>query len=127
MMKLNSSGDRLTMQKAVRSDFWASALVRRAEVGGANAVIARKGDVSAGVVLVKVARLDGTANLYVPALGPDGERIWLDLARQGVGPAEADVDAYVRRRVESDPDLWVVEIEDRQGRHFLTEPVDSSG
>ncbi|MET0547215.1 MAG: DUF1491 family protein [Caulobacterales bacterium] len=89
------------------------------------AVIARKGDVNAGAILVKVARLDGTANLYVPALGPDGDRIWLDLARQGVGPAEADVDAYIRRRADNDPDLWVVEIEDRQGRHFLTEPVDS--
>ncbi len=113
------------MQEAVRSDFWASALIRRAEVGGANAVIARKGDPSAGAVLVKVARLDGTGILYAPALGPDGARIWLNLERQGVGPAERDIDAYIERRVANDPDLWVVEIEDRQGRHFLTEPTDS--
>lgn len=113
------------MQEAVRSDFWASALIRRAETGGANAVVARKGDASAGVVLVKVARLDGTANLYAPALGPDGARLWLNLERQGVGPVERDVDAYIARRVKNDPDLWVVEVEDRQGRHFLTEPVES--
>jgi len=113
------------MQEAVRSDFWASALIRRAQSGGANAVVARKGDISAGAVLVKVARLDGSANLYAPALGPEGERIWLNLERQGIGPAEPDVDSYIARRVKSDPDLWVVEIEDRQGRHFLTEPVES--
>lgn len=124
-MSSNPKGYGLQMQKAVRSDFWASALVRRAESAGAMAVIARKGDVNAGAILVKVARLDGTAILYVPALGPDGDRIWIDLARQGVGPAEADVDAYIQRRADRDPDLWVVEVEDRQGRHFLTEPVDS--
>jgi hypothetical protein len=43
-----------------------------------------------------------------------------------LGEAEAHVDAYVRKRRESDPDLWVIEIEDRQGRHFLLEPVDEA-
>ncbi len=39
---------------------------------------------------------------------------------------EEDLDLYVERAVRVDPDLWVVEIDDRQGRHFLTEPVDES-
>jgi hypothetical protein len=38
--------------------------------------------------------------------------------------AEPDLDAYVERARRIDPDLWLVEIEDRQGRHFLTEPVE---
>jgi hypothetical protein len=43
---------------------------------------------------------------------------------QGIGPKEAAVDAYVARAKERDSDLWIIEIEDRDGRHFLTEPVE---
>lgn len=110
----------------LKTDFWASALIRRAEIGGAFAAVARKGDADAGAVLVKVARLDGRARLYAPARNGDGERIWLDLSAGQLGEVEQDIDAYVRKRVANDPDLWVVEVEDKHGRHFLEEPVDVS-
>ena len=56
----------------------------------------------------------------------EGERVFLDLIVQGVGPDEIEIDAYVSRARERDGDLWVVEIEDREGRHFLTEKVQTS-
>ena len=110
----------------LKTDFWASALIRRASGAGAFAGVVRKGDTDAGAVLVKVATLDGKARLYGPARDGEGERIWLDLSAGSLGNVEADVDAYVRKRAESDPDLWLIEIEDREGRHFLMEPVDST-
>lgn len=108
----------------LKTEFWASALIRRAEIGGAFAAVVRKGDSDAGAVLVKVATLDKRARLYAPARDGEGERIWLDLSAGSLGDDEADVDAAVRKRSQTDPDLWVIEIEDRQGRHFLTEQVD---
>ena len=37
---------------------------------------------------------------------------------------ETDLDRYIERAIRIDPDIWVVEVEDKDGRHFLTEPVE---
>lgn len=108
----------------LKTDFWASALIRRAQIGGAFAGVVRKGDTDAGAVMVKVATMDGKARLYGPARNGEGERIWLDLSAGPLGDVEADVDAHIRKRADTDPDLWVIEVEDKHGRHFLQEPVD---
>ena len=103
---------------------WVDALVRRAQVEGAAAFILQRGEESRGDVLIKVANLAGEARAYVPRTSMEGTRVFVDLEAQGVGPVEADVDAYVSRARDRDRDLWVVEVEDREGRHFLTEPIE---
>ena len=106
------------------TDIWVSALVRRVEQAGAYATVVRKGDPRAGAVLVKTFdRRSGRARLYAEAAGAEGERVWMRPART---EHEAELDAYLERAVRIDPDLWVVEIEDADGRRFLTEPVDDS-
>ena len=106
------------------TDIWVSALIRRAEIGGAFAVVVRKGDARAGAVLVKVLnRTDGTARLYAEATRMDGERVWM---QPQLTDQEPDLDRYIERAARIDPDIWVVEIEDREGRHFLTEPVEKA-
>jgi hypothetical protein len=106
------------------TDVWVGALIRRAEMAGAFATVARKGDPRAGAVLVKALnRGDGTCRLYAEAMGPAGDRLWM---QPQASTDEADLDAYVERSLRIDPDLWVVEIEDREGRHFLTETVAKS-
>ena len=99
-----------------------AALIRRAQQAGAYATVARKGDARAGAVLVKaIDRRAGTARLYAEAFGGDGERMWM----QPVDSTdEAELDLYAARAARIDPDVWVVEIEDLQGRHFLTEKVE---
>lgn len=100
---------------------WAGALIRRVEAGGGFAMVLRRGDRDGGAVLVKVFdRGSGDVRLYSETRAPDGEPAWM----QPVPDADQDaVDAYVERRLRFDPDLWVIEVEDRAGRHFLTEPV----
>jgi len=88
-------------------------------VAGAFATIVHRGDADRGDVLVKVMRARGEADLYAPAFNPDGPTAFEKLEADG----EAGVDALITRRRTSDRDLWVVEIEDGAGRHFLTEPV----
>ncbi len=114
------------MMERLRTRLWVEALVRRAELAGSAGFIVQHGDDERGDVLVKVASLDGKAAVYLPSMDMQGERVFLNLAAQGVGPDEREVDAYVARARKRDSDLWVVEIEDRDGRHFLTEPVQDS-
>lgn len=105
------------------TDVWAGALIRRAQGEGAFAVVVRKGDPRAGAVLVKVLnRREDTAQLYASAVRGQGETVWMHPI---ASEAEADIDAYIERSRRIDPDLWVIEIEDAQGRHFLTEPVET--
>jgi hypothetical protein len=104
------------------TDIWVGALIRRAEQAGAFAVVARKGDARAGAVLVKVLnRAEGSTRLFAEATRMDGEQVWMQPAGS---QEEPDLDRYIERAIRIDPDLWVVEIDDRQGRHFLTEPVE---
>ena len=108
------------MMPNLKPSIWVYALIRRAQVGTAYATLARKGDGDAGAVLVKVCTLDGNAVLYRPIRNFAGARVWLPM-----GPLdEREIDAIIGKRVKNDPDLWVVEIEDKQGRHFLTEDIE---
>ncbi len=108
----------------LKAKFWVDALVRRAETGFASAYVIRRGDEDAGTVLVKVVAADRLARLFVPARDQNGTRVW-QLYRKTPIP-EPEADDYCRRRMENDPDVWIIEIEDRQGRHFLTEPVEET-
>lgn len=106
------------------TDVWVGALIRRAELAGAFATVVRKGDARAGAVLVKTFDpISRTARLYAEAFAGEGEPVWMQPV---ASTDEAELDAYVTRAARIDPDLWLVEIEDREGRHFLTEKVETS-
>lgn len=103
------------------TDLWVSALIRRAELAGAFATVARKGDARAGTVIVKAFDTSTRrARLYSEAFGPDGERLWMQPVESEF---ESELDDYLQRQIRYDPDLWIIEIEDREGRHFITETV----
>lgn len=110
----------------LRADIFASSIVRRAMVAGANAAVARKGHAEGGAIFVKVNLLNGTAFVLSPAPGLDAERTWL----RGTGPlavADVEAEAYLARQISRDPDCWVVEVEDKQGRWFFEERVEGAG
>ena len=105
------------------ADLWVGALLRRVEQAGSSAYIIRKGDRSFGSVVVKVLNMR-TREAYVLREAQKGENtVWM---RPVDSLSEPDLDAYIARQVRFDADLWIVEIEDLHGRHFLTEPVELS-
>jgi hypothetical protein len=112
------------MEPKLKSRIWVQALIRRAEINGASAFVARKGEPDAGAVVVKVSLLNGTATVWASSFGRDGGRRWIRATGDTPVP-DAEAEAYIQRSVARDSDLWVVEVEDRAGRDFLTEARDS--
>lgn len=100
------------------SEFWVHAYMARLRLRDIPAFVTAHGDDTAGAVLVKLNTLDGQAKAYQRSFDlMSGERQWIVLAEG----AETDVDAAVDRQRGYDPDLWVIEVEDRDGRHLLDE------
>lgn len=106
------------MSARLASGIWVSAYLARLRLADVPAYVTAKGDPEAGAVVVKVALLDGNARAYERRSDlMTGARAWILLAD---GP-EPEVDALVARTRGRDPDLWVIELEDRQGRTLLEE------
>jgi len=97
------------------SEFWVSAYLAHLGQFQIPAFITAKGDATAGAILVKLNTLDGNARAFQRSYDIDGQRIWITLA-QG---AESEVDATLERQRQHDPDIWIIEVEDKQGRHLL--------
>jgi hypothetical protein len=110
------------MPREIPTHLWVSALLRRAGLAGAFATVAHRGDSERGDVVIKVTTERGKARLYAPAFDPEGPSAFERLAAE----TEAEVDQLIARRLKADRDLWVIEIEDREGRHFLVEKVRDS-
>jgi hypothetical protein len=111
------------MAMRLKSGVWVSAYVRRCFVEGAFAAVRRRGAEEAGAIFIKVSRLDGTADVYGPApqtafSGGELDRAFSPAMKTMPAP-DADAEAYLARQIRFDPDLWIIETEDRAGRHFL--------
>ncbi len=109
------------MDDRLPTHLWVMAHIRAADAQGVTMTVVRKGDPSRGTVLLKLNRLDRTFSVLVQARR-DERLVWL----RGSGPDpvdEATADAYIAKQTRYDPDLWVIEVEDRQGRPWFEGPV----
>jgi hypothetical protein len=112
----------------LKTALWVAAYLRRCQVEGAFGVVRRRGAEEAGAVFVRIDRLDGTSDLFGPApqseFGAIGatmggaDRAFTLCLKERPAP-DAAVEAFLAREVKFDPDVWIVEVEDREGRNFL--------
>ncbi len=105
----------------LKAGIFVRALIRRAEVAGASAYVVKKGSEEAGAVFLKISRLDGSSMVLMQARRGEGDLVWM----KTLGDATSDEAAqkYFDKQMNFDPDLWIVEIEDRKGRAFVDEPI----
>ncbi len=108
----------------LKAGIWVAAYLRRCMIEGAFAVVRRRGAEEAGAIFVKIDRLDGTADLFGPA--PQAafddarptDRMFVACLKTQPAPV-ADTESYLQKQIRFDPDIWIVEVEDKAGRNFL--------
>lgn len=98
----------------LKAKLFVHAAIRRCGLEAIPVVVARKGDEDAGTVLVKVNRGNGTAEIYTQARDGEGRLGWL----KATGPEPVDdtrAEAAIARARDVDWDLWVLEVDSRDG------------
>jgi len=108
----------------LKTALWVAAYLRRCQVEGIPAVVRRRGAEDAGAIFIRIDRLDGTSDLFGPAPQSEFDAIRdtdraFSLCLNELPATDAAVEAYLTREVKFDPDVWIVEVEDRAGRNFL--------
>jgi hypothetical protein len=107
----------------LKSAIWVAAYLRRCQINGIFGAVRRHGADEAGAIFVKLALMDGSAMLFTPAPqtayddSRPFERVFAPWSAQPM--PEHEVDERLARELRFDPDLWIVETEDKAGRHFL--------
>jgi len=104
----------------LKSAIFVQAIIRRCEAAGAQAYLLRRGAEEAGAVFLKLNRLTGAFTVLSPARRGE-ERVWT--RPLGDGADETRCAEYFAKQIRFDPDIWIVEIEDREGRSFVDEPI----
>lgn len=96
----------------------AMAAIRAAEVQGGNGMLLKRGDPDSGQIFIKVLNPEGEAVVYAQARDDEGAPVW----RRATGPEpvpESAADEKLARERKFDPDIWIVEIQNRDLSHPL--------
>lgn len=97
------------------------AYIRRIEVEGLVAMLRKRGAAEAGAIFIKVDCLNGQSMLFMPApqsLNTQMDRVFTR-AHKALTLDSPDIEIKIAKEQRFDSDLWLVEVEDKQGRHFL--------
>ena len=100
----------------LKSQVIVQSTIRRASMRGIVATVVRRGDPDAGAIYVILNRgRDAGCTVLAPTRDYYRDLTWWRKATCDDPVPEADAEAYLERERRVDPDLWVLEIEDRDG------------
>jgi hypothetical protein len=102
------------------TELWVSAGLHRCSLEAVPAVVIRKGERQSGMVILRIDQRDRGTIVLTQSRDLDENLVWFP-ANDGAAYTSAEANAYVDRAVSRDPDVWVIEIEHREGWHPFTE------
>lgn len=112
----------------LKAEIWVKAYIRRLYGVDVPAAVLRHGDDDAGAIFIKINTRDGRAQILSPAPSADKDdmtgldRRWSTAFPQGT-VEEQQADGFLARQLRFDPDIWVIELEDPKGRHYLDDCI----
>jgi hypothetical protein len=103
-------------EERLPTELWVQIHLRRCSADATPVALLRRGEPERGTVLLKLNQIEAGCRILSQARDLEGRLGWL-AALGGKLVPEAEADAYIARAIDRDPDLWVIEIEDRTGRN----------
>lgn len=97
------------------------AQIRVAANEGIPIFVRHRGDSNSGAIVLKINKLDGFSRVLSRTMLEEGV-CWTTVGKNDLMTDEA-AEKYLRQRAEFDPDVWLLEIEDRLGRHWFNGKV----
>lgn len=99
------------------------AVLRQCDIDFIPYYVVQRGEYASGIVLAKFGAAQGQAALRIQQRDFDtGKLGWVNALGADLNE-ESQVDAYISRSIQRDPDLWVIEFETRDG----VNPFETSG
>ena len=112
----------IVVDNFLKPGLWVKAQLRLCDINLLGAYVVKSGHYDVGAIIIKLNRMDGTAQVLSQVRGATGERGWI--RGTGVNPVpEHQANAYIDHELGHDPDLWVVEIEDPKGDYEVDGPI----
>ncbi|MEQ8345167.1 MAG: DUF1491 family protein [Sneathiellaceae bacterium] len=109
------------MEYRLKTALWVNAMVRLHDREAIPIAVLHRGDSDAGGILIKLDRRDRGLSLWSQARDPQGRLTWLR-PHDADSLDEAECAERIARARKRDPDLWVIEIEDRDDRRIFAQP-----
>ncbi|MBT3792711.1 MAG: DUF1491 family protein [Rhodospirillales bacterium] len=112
----------------IKPGIWVKAQLRLADLEGRIFTVLRRGDDDGGTIIVKIVDRGGMADVLAQttATSGTGELAWY----RPLGPepvSDGDADAYIARQGDFDPDIWALEVMDRDGTYEISGTVLDQG
>ena len=102
----------------VTTKVWIDSYRKRLEEKAIPLFIVKKGDEVAGSILIKISNLKGFTRVFVQAIGLDGSNDWTELTKG----ADDAIEKVILKQVHFDQDIWILEVEDKNGSGLLEDP-----
>lgn len=101
-------------QERLPTELWVTAHLRQCTAKGIHHYVVHKGAEAAGTVMVKIIIAGSGCKLLNQSRDEDGNMGWMDVF-DGALVEEKKADDYIQRNIKRDPDIWVIEVEDKSG------------
>ena len=96
-------------------------LIRQVSAAGGFAAVIQRGDREAGTIVLVLREKGANPRVFERMPQPDGARTWIATrAQDPENPQEFE--AYLSRRGNRDPDLWIVELDVPNPERFIGSP-----
>lgn len=103
----------------LKTSLWVNVQKRYCDSNNLPFYVLKKGEKSAGAVLIKVNYMNGSCRVYNQITNINGELGWQSLSEDNTPVPESRAEKYVCNQIKFDPDLWVIEIEDNRNKFRL--------